>query len=126
MQLRVERAPALDVRDPRRDDEAERLRLAPDGLAERAPGLPQREVERRRFERPAAVLGLPRLEDGERVERVAARERQLAAARLEALLGVGVVVDLLAAALFAAPRSTTAVRRSVNPRATSRSSGSSS
>src|SRR4029079_1914053 len=65
--------------------------------------LAQGEVECRRLERPAPVLRLARLEERERVERVLADERKLVASRLELLLRLGVVVDLLAAALLAVP-----------------------
>ena len=74
---------------------------ASDRVSEREPGLPQREVERRRLERPAPVLGLARLKERERVERVPAGEGQLPPPRLELGLCAGVVVDLLAAALHA-------------------------
>jgi hypothetical protein len=52
-------------------------------------------------------------------------ERQLATVSLEALLRIGVVVDLFAAALFAGSSRTTTVRRSEFPRHP-RASGSSS
>ncbi len=64
--------------------------------------MPEREIECRRFERPAPVFGLPGLQQRERVECVLPHERQLAAARLEPLLRGRVVVDLLAAAPLAA------------------------
>ncbi len=102
MQVGIERQPALHVRDARRDDEAHGVNLQAERLGEREARLPQGEVERGRLERPAPVLGLPGLQERERLERVAAGERELVTALLEELLLGGVVVDLLAAALLAA------------------------
>ena len=93
-----EREPLLDRGAARRDDETERLHRLAERLGQRQAGLAQREIERRGLERPPAVLGLPGLQERERVERVLSGERQLASPRLEPLLGYGVVVDLLAAA----------------------------
>ena len=101
-QLRVELEPARDVRDARRDDEAQRLLLAPERLAEREARLPEREVERSGLEGPAAVLGLPGLEQRERVECVLRpRNGSLPSSAWNASLRARVVVDLLAAALVA-------------------------
>src|SRR6478609_7067819 len=77
------------------------VRVASDRFAEGQPGLAEGQVERCRFERPAAVLGLAGLEKRERVERVCARERQLAFVGLERLLGAQVVVHLLATTFLA-------------------------
>ena len=88
---------------------------APDDLVQRPPGLPQREVQRRGVERPAAVeardLAAHRL-GGEEVERVDAlaevAERRLAGersdrpGRLQHVVVLGVVDDVLADALLAA------------------------
>ena len=101
MQAGVELDASGDVRGARRDDEAQRLLLASDRLGERQPRLAQRQVERRRLERPAAVLRLAGLEERERLERVLTRERQLPLVGLERLLRAWVVVDLLAASLLA-------------------------
>ena len=84
------------------DIEPHRMQLQSEGLAERKSRLPEREVERRRLERPAPVLGLSCLEQRERLQRVPPRQRQLTPARLELLLLGRVVVDLLAATFLAA------------------------
>jgi hypothetical protein len=42
--------------DAEGDHEVDRLRLAPDGLAEREPGLAERKVERRALVRPPPVV----------------------------------------------------------------------
>ena len=61
--LRVERAQLRD--GALGDDERDRPRLARDGIRERAPRLPERQVERRRLEPPDAVAGLAGDERGE-------------------------------------------------------------
>ena len=74
---------------PERVDEAQRLRLAAQDLVQRPPGLLQREVERRRLERPPAPaprhvparLDRPQLQLGDpvaqRLQRPLAGEREL-------------------------------------------------
>ena len=101
MEPGVEVEPADEARAARRDDEAHGPLLAADRLAERRARLSEREVERGRLERPAPVVGLPRLQQRVRVERVLADERELGGPLLKLLLHVGVVVDVLATSLLA-------------------------
>ena len=104
--------PAADVL-ARRDDEAQRRRLAPDDLAERAARLAQREIEQRALEGPAPVVARSRHARLRREQLAAvqhlrrARDRVRAAEAERGRLGEEVVIrrrvaDVLAAALVPA------------------------
>ena len=112
--------PAVDrvgrgrVAEAERVDEAQRSRLAPEHLVQRAPGLLEREVERRRLERPVAPqaeevparLFLPLLDGAqvvaEALQRPLARQRQRGGHLRDRIVVVGHDADVLAEPLMAA------------------------
>ena len=104
------------IAEPARCDEGHRSRIAADGGAERAAGLPEREVERSALERPAPVVdvrvylrlgleeGLPVQVARERLERPIPGEGQDRAAGLLRVLLASVVGHVLAEPFLAGSR----------------------
>src|SRR5439155_11785974 len=103
------------VAEAHRHDERDRMWLGGDGLTERAPALPQSEIERCALERPAAVVDVAWLRGllaEERLSREMLREGmrgpragqwEIAAASLHAVVLGSVVRDVLSDSLLARP-----------------------